>query len=205
MAEKGNQRSDEEMANSQPEQHQLKRKKRIRLGIYITVFVVFQIIVITTLSLTVLKVKTPKVRLGAVNVQNLTAAPGMPSFDMTFATQISIKNTNLGRYKFDASTVKFDYDGATVGQVNVPESKVGMWSTKKIDVTVSLSAKRLPSSKNSGLRSELSTGVLRLTSEATVSGTVELMMVMKKKKSAKMDCTLEVNLSTKKIQYLKCE
>ncbi|KAM1478595.1 hypothetical protein ACFX2I_025997 [Malus domestica] len=205
MAEKGNQRSDEEMANSQPEQHQLKRKKRIRLGIYITVFVVFQIIVITTLSLTVLKVKTPKVRLGAVNVQNLTAAPGTPSFDMTFATQISIKNTNLGRYKFDESTVKFDYDGATVGQVNVPESKVGMWSTKKIDVTVSLSAKRLPSSKNSGLRSELSTGVLRLTSEATVSGTVELMMVMKKKKSAKMDCTLEVNLSTKKIQYLKCE
>ncbi|RXH74369.1 hypothetical protein DVH24_029090 [Malus domestica] len=205
MAVESNQTSDQEMANSQPEQQELKRKKRIRLAIYIAVFLVFQIIVITVLSLTVLKVKSPKVRLGALNVQNLTAAPAMPSFDVTFATQIRIKNTNFGRYKFDASTIKFDYDGATVGQVSIPKGKAGMWSTKKIDVTVNLSTKGLPSSKNSSLRTELSTGVLRLMSEARVKGKVELMMVMKKNKSAKMDCTLEVNLSTKKIQYLKCE
>ncbi|RXH77086.1 hypothetical protein DVH24_019974 [Malus domestica] len=101
------------------------------------------IIVITVISLTVMKVKTLKVRLSNINVQELTSVPVTPSFDTKFTTQIRVKSTNWGPYKFDASTVSFLYRGAAVRQVVIPKSKAGMLSTKKINVAVTLNSNKL--------------------------------------------------------------
>lgn len=196
-----NLRSDQEAATFQS-QAELKRKKRIKLAIYISVFVVAQIIVVTVFGLTVMRVKSPKVRLGKIDVQNITAVPATPSFDINFTTQIRVKNSNWGRYKFDASTVTFEHQGDTVGQISIPKGKAGMRSTKKFHVTVSLNSDGL---KNSNLGIDLNSGVLSLTSVAKLTGKVELMLVMKKKKTAAMYCNLEFNLSTKHIQFLKCD
>ncbi|CAN6579052.1 unnamed protein product [Malus baccata var. baccata] len=195
----GYRRSDAESLQSADE---LKRKKRIKLAVYIGIFIVFQIIVITVISLTVMKVKTPKVRLGNINIQDLNSVPATPSFDTKFTTQIRIKNPNWGRYKFDASNVTFLYQGATVGQVDIPKSKAGMLSTKKVNVEVSLSSSSLSSSN---LGSELSSGVLTLNSAAKLTGKVELMLIMKKKKSSNMDCTIAFELSSKTLRSLQCK
>nr|XP_011465631.1 PREDICTED: uncharacterized protein LOC105351811 [Fragaria vesca subsp. vesca] len=189
MAEKTNQayplapangytRSDGESLVS--EEDELKRQKRIKLFTYIGIFIVFQIIVMTVFGLTVMKVKTPKVRLGEISITNFNSAAATPSFDTTFNTQIRVKNTNWGPYKFDAGMVTFMYQGAPVGTVTVPKSKAGMRSTKKINVEVRLNTDALPSS--STLSSELNSGVLTLTSQAKLTGKVELMLIMKKKK-----------------------
>ncbi|XP_070667877.1 uncharacterized protein [Malus domestica] len=112
------------------------------------------IIVITVISLTVMKVKTLKVRLSNINVQELTSVPVTPSFDTKFTTQIRVKSTNWGPYKFDASTVSFLYRGAAVRQVVIPKSKAGMLSTKKINVAVTLNSNVLSCSNlGSELRS----------------------------------------------------
>ncbi|XP_004300828.1 PREDICTED: uncharacterized protein LOC101295630 [Fragaria vesca subsp. vesca] len=195
-------KKDEQLPTFQSEE-ELKRQKRIKLFTYIGIFIGFQIIVMTVFGLTVMKVKTPKVRLGATNVQNLNFVPTSPSFDTTFATQIRIKNTNWGPYKFDAGTATFMYQGVAVGQVSFPKSKAGMRSTKKINAEVSLNSNEIPSTSNLG--SELSSGVLTLTSEAKLTGKVELMLIMKKKKSATMNCTMKLDLSTKTIQALECK
>ncbi|KAM5572329.1 hypothetical protein ABKV19_012410 [Rosa sericea] len=193
-------RSDGESLVSEDE---LKRRKRIRLFTYISVFIVFQIIVMAVFGLTVMKVKTPKLRLGAINVQDFNSAPATPSFDTTFTTQIRVKNTNWGPYKFDAGTITFMYQGVAIGQVTVPKSKAGMRSTKKMNVEVTLNANGLPSSSNLG--SELNSGVLTLNSQAKLTGKVELMLIMKKKKSATMDCTIAFDLSTKTVKSLECK
>ncbi|XP_068306779.1 late embryogenesis abundant protein At1g64065-like [Pyrus communis] len=195
----GYQRSDAESLLSADE---LKRKKRIKLAIYVAIFIVFQIIVITVISLTVMKVKTPKVRLGKINVQQLNFVTATPSFDTKFTTQIKVKNTNWGPYKFDASTVKFMYQGTAVGQVVIPKSKAGMLSTKKMNVEVSLSLSAL---SGSNLGTELGSGVLTLNSTAMVTGKVELMLIMKKKKSSTMDCTVAFDLSSKTLKNLECK
>ncbi|XP_068304965.1 late embryogenesis abundant protein At1g64065-like [Pyrus communis] len=192
-------RNDEESLQSADE---VKRQKRIKLAIYIGIFIVFQIIVITTMSLTFMKVKTPKVRLGNINVQDLNSIPATSSFDTKFTTQIRVKNTNFGPYKYDAGIVTFLYQGATVGQVSIPKSKAGMLSTKKVDVEVSLSSSALSSSN---LGSELSSEVLILNSAATLTGKVELMFIMKKKKSSTMDCTIAFDLSSKTVKSLQCK
>ncbi|KAM5574605.1 hypothetical protein ABKV19_013844 [Rosa sericea] len=197
----GYSRKDEESATLQSED-ELKRQKRIKLAMYVGGFIVFQIIVMTVFGLTVMKVKTPKVRLGAISVQSLNSVPATPSFDTTFTTQIRVKNTNWGPYKFDASIAMFMYQGMAVGQVSIPKSKAGMRSTKKIDVTVSLNSNGLPSSN---LRSDLNGGILTLSSQAILTGKVELMFIMKKKKSTNMDCTIAFDLSSKAIQTLQCK
>ncbi|PRQ17555.1 putative Late embryogenesis abundant protein, LEA-14 [Rosa chinensis] len=185
-------------------EEELKRQKRRKLFMYIGIFIVFQIIVMTVFGLTVMKVKTPKLRLGNIEVQNLNfTSQTSPSFDMTFTTQIRVKNTNFGPYKYDSSYVTFLYQEMPLVQVTIPKGKAGWRSTEKIGATAILNSKALPSVSNLG--SDLDSGVLKLSSQAKISGKVELMFVMKKKKSAEMNCTIEVNLATKGVQALECK
>ncbi|KAK7860492.1 hypothetical protein CFP56_036778 [Quercus suber] len=65
-------RSDEE-SGSKTSVEELKRKKRIKLAVYIATFAVFQTVVILVFALIVMRVKTPKVRLGNnVKFHNVT-------------------------------------------------------------------------------------------------------------------------------------
>ncbi|KAB1215403.1 hypothetical protein CJ030_MR4G025307 [Morella rubra] len=193
---KAHPRSDEESNSLSSDE--LRRKKRIKLAIYIVAFAVFQVIVITAFALTVMKVKTPKVRLGTVALSNVNTDAN--SFDISFTTQVTIKNTNFGPYKYDATNVTFTYQGITVGQASIPKSKAGMRSTKKVSVTVNVNSNSLPTNPNLG-----SAGVLTLSSQAKLSGKVELIFVMKKKKSAEMNCTMTINVSTKAVQDVNCQ
>lgn len=108
-----------------------------------------------------------------------------------------VKNANFGPYKYDTTTVDFTYSGALVGQAQVPKSKANFRSTKKINVLVNLS---------SSLGNDLSKGVLTLSSTGTMNGKVKMMLIFKKKKkSTRMNCTMEINLSSKPLQSIHCE
>ncbi|CAL9030259.1 unnamed protein product [Prunus brigantina] len=180
--------SDAESLRSSDEQ---KRKKKIKLAIYVSIFVVFQIIVITTMSLTVMKVKTPRFRLGNINLQSFEAVPATPSFDTKFTAQIKIKNSaNWGSYKFNAANVTFQYQGATVAVINIAKGKAGWLSTIKRNAEVTLSSSGIT---GSNLGSELSSGVLTLNSVGRLNGKVAIMFIMKKKKAANMNCTIALD------------
>ncbi|KAK9276910.1 hypothetical protein L1049_006447 [Liquidambar formosana] len=197
----GHTRSDEESATLQSKE--FRRKRRIRIAAYIVAFAVFQSIIIAIFAVTVMKYRTPKFRLGKITVETLVSNPApSPSFNTRFVAQVTVKNTNFGPYKFDNSTATFTYGGMTVGQVVIPKGKAGLRSTKKIDVTVDLNSDALAST--SSLGSDISSGILKLSTQAKLSGKVELMFVMKKKKSAQMNCTLTFDLSAKALQALEC-
>ncbi|XP_062103023.1 late embryogenesis abundant protein At1g64065-like [Humulus lupulus] len=209
MAEKINQqqangytRSDEESGTSQSKE--LKRKKRIKLAIYIAIFAVFQIIVITVFGAVIMRAKSPKLRLSnSIEFQKFNVSS--PSFDITFATQVRVKNSNFGPYNFDNTTAVFTYGGATVGQVTIPKSKAGIKSTKKINVIVSLNSSQLPNSASDDLSRELAAGMLTFSGAARMNGKVELMWIMKKKKSANMNCTVIIDVNEKKLRSLECK
>ncbi|KAK9927085.1 hypothetical protein M0R45_024287 [Rubus argutus] len=174
---------------------ELKRKKRIKCFAYIGIFIVFQMAVIAVFGLTVMKVKTPKVRLGDSTLSGFTSSStGTP----TFNTQIRIKNTNWGPYKYDAGTVTFLYQNVTVGTADVPKGKAGMRGTKKISVNATLDASALPSGSTLGNELTLSTA-------AQLTGKVELMLIMKKKKSASMSCTIVIDVPGKSVKSVECK
>ncbi|BFG31830.1 hypothetical protein CerSpe_181040 [Prunus speciosa] len=199
-ANHGYQRSDAESLENADE---LKRKKKIKLAIYITIFVVFQIIVITTMSLTVMKVKTPRFRLGNINVQSFESVQGTPSFDTKFTTQIKIKNSaNWGSYKFNAANITFQYQGVTLAVIDVAKGKAGWLSTIKRNAEVSLNSTALT---NSNLGSDLSSGVLTLNSVGRLNGKVAIMFIMKKKKATNMNCTIAFDVAAKNLRSLQCK
>ncbi|XP_075645636.1 late embryogenesis abundant protein At1g64065-like [Castanea sativa] len=209
MADNANQhvypKADEELATPTFDSKEFRRKNRIKLAINIAAFLVLQIIVSLVFSLIVTRFRTPKVTLGMTMVTfynvNTSTTQTSPSFDMSFTTQVRVKNTNFGLYEYDSTNATFMYQGVTVAQVTIPNGKAGLRSTKKVSVTVNVNSNALPS--NTSLTSELSAGFLILNSHAEFSGKVVLMFVMKKK-SAEMNCTMSIDLSTKEVQAMSC-
>ncbi|OMO79649.1 Late embryogenesis abundant protein, LEA-14 [Corchorus capsularis] len=180
------------------------KRSRGRCLAYVAAFIVFQTAIILAFALTVMRIKTPKVRFGAVSVENFSTGNGSsPFFDMRLMAQVTVKNTNFGHFKYENSTIKILYGGMEVGEVAVVKARARARQTKKFDVTIDISSANL--SSNSNLGNDIATGVLPLSSEAKLSGKVHLLKVIKKKKSAGMSCTMGINLGTRAVQDLKCK
>ncbi|KAI6707152.1 hypothetical protein NL676_010114 [Syzygium grande] len=181
-----------------------KRKKRMKWTIGIIAFVIFQVVQALFFVLVIMKFKSPKFRIGEYDVQTLNVGTqASPSFDMSFIAPIRVKNTNWGPFKYDASTVSFTYGGVQVGQAIIPKSKANFKSTKKIDVSVTLSSANLPSTSNLG--NELSSGIITLNSQGELKGKVTVMFMFKKTKTSQMNCTMAIDTSTKAVQSLTCK
>ncbi|KAL7003516.1 hypothetical protein U1Q18_004670 [Sarracenia purpurea var. burkii] len=208
MAEKNQQvngygysRGDEETATAQSDE--LRRQKRKKCCLYIVAFAIFQTGVIVLISMTIMKVKTPKFRVGSATLDSFAVQQSTPSFALGMNAQLAVKNTNFGPYKFDETTIYFYYRNIQVGSAVVPKSKAGFRSTKNLNVQAEVTSTNL-ASVNSELSSDLNSGTLSLTGKSTLSGKVELMFIMKKKKSVDLSCTIDVNVSTRDVQNIYC-
>ncbi|GFP81034.1 hypothetical protein PHJA_000246700 [Phtheirospermum japonicum] len=179
---------------------ELRRKKRNRLIMYIVLFAIFQTGIILVFSFTVMKVRTPKFRVRAAALTNVSAGtPASPSFSATMSAELGVRNNNFGRYKYRNTTVEFLYGGASAGRAIVRSSRANWRSTRKLEVVVDLSLTASPE-----LASDLSAGVLRLSSSAKMRGRVELILVMRKSVSTAMNCSMEFVLATHQIRNIVC-
>ncbi|KAL3742993.1 hypothetical protein ACJRO7_018318 [Eucalyptus globulus] len=198
-------RSDQESLSNNTEQE--KRQKRLKWAAYIAAFAVFQVIVILVFVLVIMKVHTPKFRIGMPRIepgtqQSLVNSTGS-IFKATLVAPIRLKNANFGPYKYDSTTVFFKYDDTIVGEVNITKGKANFKSTKKFDAKVTVDSNPLSETSKSRLGNDLLAGNLTLTSSANLNGKVELMLIFKKKKSTSMDCTMTIAGET--VQSVTCE
>lgn len=69
---------------------------------------------------------------------------------------------------------------------------------------MSLSSKKVTSG-NLNLASDLKSEKLRLTSHGTLKGKVHLLKVIRRKKTADMNCYMDVNTKTKTVENLHCK
>ncbi|GFZ06419.1 hypothetical protein Acr_18g0005890 [Actinidia rufa] len=195
-------RSDQEAGRSQSDD-ELRRQKRKKWALYIIAFVIFQTGVIVFFSMTVMKFRTPKFRVrSAPSFETFNAQAS--AFNVMMNTQLGIKNTNFGPFKYGNSTVIFYYRGTQIGTVFIPKSKANFRRTKKLNVAVSLVAPTSLTS-NSEWTTDISSGILPLTSTSRLSGKIEIMFIFKKKKSVNMNCTMDLNISAKQLQNIKCK
>lgn len=192
------------MAEKDHQHHELRRRKRRRCLLYIFLFAVFQTGIILLFALTVMKTRTPKFRVSstAFGTFDYSAAAANPSFNIMMYTELSVKNTNFGPYKFQSTTVYFYYNNAVVGSVIVPSWRARARSTRKLSVEVALSSSGLLDRVQ--LASDLRSGVLPVNSQSTLNGKVELLNLLKKKKSAEMECFIAINLALRTVGYLSC-
>lgn len=165
-----------------------KLQKNRKCFAYIGIFIVFQIIVITIFALTVMKVKSPSVRLRSVTVESSSNGAA------TLIAEVAVKNKNFGSYKFDATVANITNGNTTVVATgNINKGKVGMKKTKKMNVTIELSSNAVTNSN------------ITLWALSRMTGKVSLMGMMKKRKTSNMNCSMIVNVPNKTVYELTCK
>ncbi|XP_073064284.1 late embryogenesis abundant protein At1g64065-like [Primulina eburnea] len=200
-------RVDEEVAISDE-----RRRNRKKCFVYVLAFIVLQTCVFLIFGLTIMKVRSPKFRAiflapplwsATFNTFEVATLNTNSSFSIKMIAELGVKNPNFGKYKYQNSTIEFYYlDMYKVGEAVVPRASAESRSTRKFEVTVDLSSTNVPSEVISGqFRSR---PIIPLTSQSTVRGKVEIMKLMKKNKSSNMNCTMDINISSKNIENLTC-
>lgn len=196
-------RVDEEVANVAIRDE--KRRNRKKCFVYVLAFIVLQTCVFLIFGLTIMKVRSPKFRVLSATFDTFEVATldTNSSFSIKMIAELGVKNPNFGKYKYQNSTIEFYYLGIyKVGEAIVPRASAKSRSTRKFEVTVDLSSTNVPPEVISGqFRSR---PIIPLTSQSTVRGKVEIMKLMKKNKSSNMNCTMDINTSSKNIENLSC-
>ncbi|KAL1532282.1 late embryogenesis abundant protein-like protein [Salvia divinorum] len=172
--------------------------KRRKCLIYTALAIMLQTLIIVAFVLIFMRIKSPKLRLRSITVDSLTASSA--SFNAKLTGEVAVKNANFGRFKYPESTVSFLYRGSTVGTARVPSGRAKARSTAKLNVTVAAESKN-----DRDLGGDLSSGKITLSSHATLEGKVHLFNVIKRKKTATMDCTMDVDTKTRVVQNLRCD
>lgn len=196
-------RVDEEVA--EVAQRDERRRKRVKCFAYLAAFVVFQAAVFLIFGLTIMKVRTPKLRVRSAAFDgtfDVVASAATPSFDIRMVAELGVRNANFGRYKYQNGTVEFYYGGTKVGEAFIPRATAKARSTRKFNVTVDLSSAGVPVGELAALSS--APGVIPLTSRSAVRGKVEIMKIMKKNKSSNMNCTMQIDVQSRQLRDLSC-
>ncbi|MBA0806382.1 hypothetical protein Gohar_005836 [Gossypium harknessii] len=184
------------------------RKKQMKCLLYIILFTVFQTGIILLFVLIFMRMTNPKfrVRSGSFIDTFNVGTEASPSFDLRMNTQFMVKNTNFGHFKYKDGTVTFAYKGIPVGNAMIEKGRVGARSTKKVDVVVKLTSNGLSlNTRDNELGSDISSGVLPLTSSVKLKGKIHLMEVIKMKKYAQMNCSMEIDINSRTLGNIMCK
>ncbi|KAM7499727.1 hypothetical protein LguiA_024141 [Lonicera macranthoides] len=191
-------RSDQEAASGNSKE--LRKKKRMKCLLYIILFAVFQTGIITLFALTIMKFRTPKFRVRSASFETLDAPS--TSFNMRMNAELGVKNTNFGHFRYRDTTIDLYYRGTKVGETSVQRARARARSTRKFNISVDLTSTNVTDTAR--LASDISSGILPLTAQARLRGRITIMLIMKKNKSANMNCTMQANIQTRQLQNLIC-
>ncbi|XP_062120300.1 uncharacterized protein LOC133834641 [Humulus lupulus] len=200
-------RSDQEVSQAARELRRKKRRKRIQS---IASFVVLLIVVVSVYAVVVTRFKTPKFRLRAASItsfeisNNTNNNSSKPSINVGLNAQFTVKNRNFARFIYESGSVVFAYRGFPLGRAFIDGARVRARTTKKVDAVVVLNSAGMDSQAESELGRDIGAGVVSLTSYSELEGMIQVVRVLKKKKSPKLNCTMDIEIPTRTIQNLKC-
>ncbi|KAG6688485.1 hypothetical protein I3842_11G127100 [Carya illinoinensis] len=201
-------KSDEEIATFK----EMKKERSGKCFFYVFAGIVIQCVFILVFALITLRSRIPDVKVRSIAVKNLrynngtSSASISPSFNATLVAEVTIKNTNFGRFKFENTTMSVLYGGMNVvGDTKIGHGSVKARDTQKmINLTVEVRSNRvLNNSQN--FSSEIQSGMLKLSSYAKFSGSVNLLNIVKREEIAQMNCTMILNFTSRKFQDLRCQ
>ncbi|KAA3457074.1 late embryogenesis abundant protein isoform X1 [Gossypium australe] len=179
-------------------------KKSSKCLVYILAIMVIQGFILLVLANIFLRARTPDFEIGSVKVRNLKYGnSSAPSFNFTLVTQVTVENTNFGEFRFDKSTGTVWCGSEVVGLMKIPKGIAQARATEKMKVSINVSSLWLSDAKN--LRRNMSYGLLEFKSYVKLSGRVNILNIVRRRRNPEMNCFMKLNLSGKTIQGLKCD
>ncbi|OMP06106.1 Late embryogenesis abundant protein, LEA-14 [Corchorus olitorius] len=197
-------RSDMEFGKPKQKREDQKSSKCL---VYVLAALVLHGAVFLIFATVVLRPRTPEVEIGSVTVKNLKYGnignSSAPSFNFTMVTQIKIENSNFGDFRFENTTGSVSCGSAAVGVMKIPTGRAQARETERLNVTVSVSSLKIPNTTN--LSSNISSGLLALNSHVKLSGKLNILNIMKRRRHPEMNCFMTLNLTGHTIQGLTCD
>lgn len=111
--------------------------------------------------------------------------------------RVNLDNENFGRFNYEDFEAVILYGNSTIGGGDIGGGRVKSRGESTRDVTVEVRAENLNSTSSSG-------DLVELISYAEVKGRVRIMKMVNKFKMVKLNCTMNLNLTSQAIRNLKC-
>ncbi|KAG6409851.1 hypothetical protein SASPL_127893 [Salvia splendens] len=187
------------------EQRRININKRRKCLLYVFLFAVLQTGIILLFTFTVMRIRTPKFRVLAATLEFSNSSVALPtngSLRVAMTAELGVKNSNLGRFRYGRTAVYFFYNGAQVGEAAVGAGRANWRSTERLKMKVKVDVNVADSAQ---LERDLTAGVVALTSRAEMRGDVRLAMVFEKKRSAEMNCSMEIVTGNQNIRNIVCD
>ncbi|GAV85086.1 LEA_2 domain-containing protein [Cephalotus follicularis] len=195
------QRSDEEYATIKPK---VVRKERCnKCFVYFLAFFVLLCAIVLVLALIVMHPRNPGIKLSSVTVKNLEHGNGtQPYLNVTLVAEVTIKNTNFGEFRYVDTNGSVLYGVMEIGNMKFRQGSVKARETNKFDVNMDVRSYRLQETRD--LSIDINDGMVNLTSNAELEGNMYLLKYVMKKRTAKLNCGMRLNLTSQSIQDLAC-
>ncbi|KAI3689810.1 hypothetical protein L2E82_47780 [Cichorium intybus] len=169
--------------------------------VYVLAAVVFHGTIFLIFGSVFLRVNNPKLRLSTVSIRNFEHAnTNSTSLNITMSAEVTVKNENFGRYDFDNCNAVILYGNSTIGGGDIPGGRVGARNTKPISVTMQIRSENL---NFSGSGSD-GTGLMEIISYAKMTGRVHVLKIVDRRKTIEMNCTMNLNLTSRSISDSIC-
>ncbi|KAK6947856.1 Late embryogenesis abundant protein, LEA_2 subgroup [Dillenia turbinata] len=157
-----------------------------------------------TFSLIVFRIAAPNLNLQSVVIKNLkfNSSSSPPYLNMTFIAEIHVKNDNFGTFKFQNSSAGVFYNGTLIGTSGFFGGEVRGRETQNMNVTIKVRSNVWVN--QTYLNGDLNSGLVKLRSYADFRGKVTVLKIAKQSKVSVLDCTMNLNLTSKAIQDILC-
>ncbi|KAK7253069.1 hypothetical protein RIF29_37474 [Crotalaria pallida] len=155
----------------------------------------------------VLRVTDPKLKLRSARVMHISYSilPSSPSFNITMIATMTIMNPNFGHFDYgNGSVMSVVYGNVSVGVGEICGDTMEARENKEINVMVNVRSSKKLVSGNNNLTNQIHSGTLELRNYAKLSGTVNLLKIVKKKKTIEMDCIMNLNLTAHSVHHIQC-
>ncbi|XWS50021.1 hypothetical protein CRYUN_Cryun12cG0052700 [Craigia yunnanensis] len=196
-------RSDMEFGRIKPKALR-REEKSSKCLVYVLAIMVIQGTVLLIFASIVLRARTPDIEIGSVTVRNLKYSnSSAPSFNFTLVTEVIVENNNFGEFRFENTTGSVWCGSVLVGEMKIPKGRAQARATERLNVSVDVSSLRISDTKN--LSSNISSGLLELNSHVKLSGRVNIMNIIKRRRQPEMNCFITLNLTGHTVQDLTCD
>lgn len=170
--------------------------------VYILLAVVLQSIAFLVFGLVVLRITAPSLSLLNVVVKDLRY--GSASLNMTMLAQLRLHNSNFARFNFHGGSATLLYGNATIAAADISDGGVGKRERRNINTTVKVMAAFNGDQNWGNYSRDVELGIVKLKSLAEMRGEVRVVKIVHRYRTAVMNCTMDLNLTTQTVQRFSC-
>ncbi|KAF8013364.1 hypothetical protein BT93_I1262 [Corymbia citriodora subsp. variegata] len=189
----------------------LHQRRSSKCFVYALALIVLLCAAFLGFALTVLRVKTPQLRLRRLDVKNLDYSSASSSAYLSAALvgEAVLKNPNFGKFEFSNGTaVSVIYGGGVLGGGKIEEGgRAGARERERVTMKMEVRSSELAADdvdRSRNLTIDVGSGTVRLTSYAKMRGRVTVLGWIKRWRTAEMNCTMSLELPGRIVRDLRC-